>query len=158
MSQSESYKKLKAEYKQYQQNLANQMPWKKKAFTEENRWLVENYNNAKRYIDDEKNADGKIPTYTWQKEHDKLSAKLRELDGKYQALKSEVDQVSKFRVKVYDVLRKEQQMGQPTQKRSQAWTCRNSLCSFQGAIFQGLAKHRLMLPVGVLQFFDFFIG
>jgi len=38
---------------------------------------------------------------------------LRELDGEYQALKNKVAEVDKIRVRVYDILRKEKQRGQP---------------------------------------------
>ena len=99
--------------------------WKKKAFINDNTWIVDRYNEAKAYMDSVKNANGKIPLPSWQKEHGELSAKVRELDGKFQTLKAKVTQVDKFRVRVYDVLRREhqqhQQKTQPTKRRAQDW-------------------------------------
>jgi len=51
-------------------------------------------------MDSVKNANGKIPLPSWQKEHGELSAKVRELDGRFQTLKIKVTQVDKFRVPV----------------------------------------------------------
>jgi len=85
----------------------------------DNSWIVERYNEAKQYIDSVRNANGKIPLASWQKEHSELSKKAEELDGKYQILKTKVAQANRFRVRVYDVLRKEKQKIQPMKKRSQ---------------------------------------
>jgi len=117
--QNENYTKRKAAYNQYEKDLAKQMPWKKKSFAADNSWIVERYNEAKQYIDGVRNANGKIPLATWQKEHSELSKKIEELDGRYQILKTKVAQANRFRVRVYDVLRKEKQKTQPVQKRSQ---------------------------------------
>ena len=95
------------------------MPWKKKAFAEDNHWVIERYNESKRYIDKLRNDKGKIPLASWKKDYDNLSLELRELDRDYQQLKDEVGEVGKVRVKVYDILRKEKQRGQLLQKRSQ---------------------------------------
>ncbi|MCL2222945.1 MAG: hypothetical protein FWC20_11570 [Oscillospiraceae bacterium] len=72
-------------------------------------------------MDGVKNANGKIPLPSWQKEHADLSAKIRKLDSKYQSLKTKVAQVDKFRTRLYDVIRKEhqQQRVPPTKKRAQ---------------------------------------
>ena len=120
--QNEDYKKWRAEYQQYQKDLAAQMPWRKKSFAADNDYIVHHYNEAKENIDSLKNEQGKIPLASWQREHTELSAKLRELDGRYQVVKEKVTRVNKFRVRVYDFLRKEQrehQRTQPTKKRSQ---------------------------------------
>ena len=123
MRQYENYKKRRADYQQYKKDLSAQMPWKKKAFINDNAWIVDRYNEAKSYMDGVKNANGKIPLPSWQKEHGELSAKVRELDSKFQTLKTKVTQVDKFRVRVYDVLRREhqqhQQKTQPTKRRAQ---------------------------------------
>ena len=84
-------------------------------------YIVHRYNEAKEIIYSLKNKQGKIPLASWQREHTELSVKLRELDGRYQVVKEKVARVNKFRVRVYDVLRKEQrehQRTQPTKKRS----------------------------------------
>jgi len=70
-------------------------------------------------MDGLRNNQGKIPLYSWQKEHANLSAQIQILDEEYQALKTEVDMVNKIRVKVYDVLSEERQEAQPIHKRSQ---------------------------------------
>ena len=119
--QNEDYKKWRIKYQQYQKDFAAQMPWKKKSFAADNNYIVHRYNEAKANIDGLKNKQGKIPLASWQKEHTELSAKLRELDGRYQVVKEKVARVDKFRVRVYDVLRKEQreyQRTQPNKKRS----------------------------------------
>ena len=118
MSQYEDYKKWRAEHQQYQKDLAAQKPWRKKSFAADNNYIVDRYNETKRYIDGVRNAQGKIPLSSWQKEYTDLSANLRELDGRYQVVKEKVARVDKFRVRVYDVLRREQQRGQPTKRRS----------------------------------------
>ena len=118
ISQNENYKKRKTAYNQYEKGLAKQMPWKKKSFAADNSWIVERYNEAKQYINGVRNANGKIPLASWQKEYSELSKKIEELDGKYQTLKTKVAQADRFRVRVYDVLRKEKQRIQPVQKRS----------------------------------------
>jgi|GEM_PF-5492441 len=74
--QYENYKKRRADYQQYEKDLSKQMPWKKKAFTNDNTWIVDRYNEAKAYMDSVKNANGKIPLPSWQKEHGELSAKV----------------------------------------------------------------------------------
>jgi len=121
--QNEDYKKWRAEYQQYQKDLAAQMPWKKKSFSADNNYIVHRYNEAKENINGLKNKQGKIPLASWQREHTDLSAKLRELDSRYQVVKEKVARVNKFRVRVYDILRREQreyqQKAQATQKRSQ---------------------------------------
>jgi len=66
-----------------------------------------------------RNTSGKISLATWQKEHSELAKKIVELEGKYQTLKTKVAQANRFRVRVYDVLRKEKQKTQPMKKRSQ---------------------------------------
>jgi hypothetical protein len=119
IEQHENYKESKADYDQYLKDLGKQLPWNKKSFAESNRWIVENYNIAKNYIDGVRNEKGKIPISAWQKEESELSEKLRVIDGKYKTLETEVDQVNKFRVRLYDILRKEQQREQPTQTKNQ---------------------------------------
>ena len=54
-----------------------------------------------------------IPIHSWQKEHAKLTAELREVDRDYKHLKTEGDKVNKIRADVYNILRKEQQREQP---------------------------------------------
>ena len=117
--QHESFKKYKAQYQQYQQDYKAQMPWKKKAFEQDNHFIVDNYNAAKRYMDNVQNDKKQIPTNAWRNEYGELSGELQKLDREYKNLKTEVDSVNKIRVKVYDILRKEQQRTQPMQKRSQ---------------------------------------
>ena len=117
--QNENYTKRKSAYNQYEKDLAKQMPWKKKSFAADNSWIVERYNEAKQYIDGVRNANGKIPLATWQKEHSELSEKIEELDGRYQILKTKIAQANRFRVRVYDVLQKEKQKTQPMKKRPQ---------------------------------------
>ena len=84
-----------------------------KAFAEDNRYIVDSYNEEKCYIDSVRNDKGKIPINAWQKKYSKLSVQLRELDSEYHDIKNEVAEVDKIRVKVYDVLRNERQRGQP---------------------------------------------
>jgi 23S rRNA A1618 N6-methylase RlmF len=119
ISQNENYTKRKVACNQYEKDLVKQMPWKKKSFAADNSWIVEHYNEAKQYIDGVRNANGKIPLATWQKKYSELSKKIEELDGRYQILKTKVAQANRFRVRVYDVLRKEKQKTQPMKKRSQ---------------------------------------
>jgi len=115
----EIFKQNRDAHKQYQKDYTAQMPWKKKAFAEQNRVIVENYETSKSIMDSLKNKNGNIPAVTWQKQLDTLSAELRELDKEYKFLKDEVDSVNKIRTKVYDVLRNEQQREQPIQVRTQ---------------------------------------
>lgn len=65
-----------------------------------------------------RNEKGKIPLSTCQKEYAQTTAELQQLNDQYQDLKNEVDQANKFRVRVYDVLRKERQVGQPVKEQS----------------------------------------
>ena len=112
INENDNYTKYKAQYTQYQQDYKAQLPWKKKAFEEDNRWIIENYNTAKRIMDKLRNKNNKIPLNSWHNEHSKLSAELKALDGKYLNLKNEIAQVNKIRIKVYDILRKERQTEQ----------------------------------------------
>jgi len=73
ISQNENYTKRKTAYNRYEKDLAKQMPWKKKSFAAENSWIVERYNEAKQYIDGVRNANGKIPLASWQKEYSELA-------------------------------------------------------------------------------------
>ena len=109
----ETYKKRKAQHDQYQQDYKAQKPWKKKAFQQEHGYIVGLYETSKDYMDCVRNSKNQIPINAWKKEYTDLSLELRELDRAYQNLKAEVDSVSKIRVTVYDILRKEQQRGQP---------------------------------------------
>jgi len=113
MQEYETYKTRKAEHDKYQQDYKAQMPWKKKAYEQERGYIVHLYQQSKDYIDSVKNKEGKIPIHSWQKEHAKLTAELRELDRDYKHLKTEVDKVNKIRADVYNILRKEQQREQP---------------------------------------------
>jgi len=120
IKQYKAYTKYKAEYKQYQQDYNNQLPWKKKSFEQEHSWLIKKYSDTKSYIDSVRNDKNQIPINAWSKEHAQLSTELQKLNGEYQALKTQVDDVNKIRVKVYDVLRKEQQVGQPKRHIAQS--------------------------------------
>ena len=113
MQEYETYKTRKAEHDKYQQDYKAQMPWKKKAYEREHGYIVHLYETSKDNIDSLKNANGKIPIHSWQKEHANLTAELRELDRDYKHLKTEVDTVNKIRTDVYNILRKEQQREQP---------------------------------------------
>jgi len=110
-----AYQKHKDKYDQYQKGLSSQLPWKKKAFEREHGWIVGVFNNAKDNVEGLRNDKGKFPTGAWERERKHLTAKIQSLNGRYSALKSEVDDVHKIRTKVYDVLRKERQRerGQP---------------------------------------------
>jgi len=109
INENDKYQKLKEQYKQYQQDHKAQKPWKKKSFEESNRWIVDNYNKTKDHMDSLRNDQGKIPLHSWQKEHAKLSAEIENLNERYQALKTQVNNTNKIRIKVYDILRKESQ-------------------------------------------------
>ena len=115
IKENENYQNREAQYKQYQEDYSKQLPWKKKSFEEDNRYIVERYSESKHYMDRVKNDKGQIPINAWRKEYSELSARLRELDGEYQALKNEVAQVDKIRVEVYDILREQQK---PAKMRS----------------------------------------
>ena len=117
LKQHEAYIKYKVQYKQYQHDYNNQQPWKKKSFEQEHDWLIKRYNDSLSYIDGVRNDKNQIPINAWQKEHSELSAELQKLNGEYQSLKTQVDEVNKIRVKVYDILRKEKQVNQPSHKR-----------------------------------------
>ena len=110
---SEAYTKHKTAYKKYQQDLATQRPWKKKSFEQEHGWIVGVFETSKSYIDSLRNGKSQIPINAWGKERAKLSAELRKLNAEYDTLKIEVDEVGKIRIKVYDILQKNRQRGQP---------------------------------------------
>ena len=94
-----------------------QRPWKRKAFEDNNRLIINNYETSKSYIESILNSNKKIPIAAWQREYSELSAELRKLTGEYQSLKDEVSTVNKIRVNVYDILRKERQREQPRRSR-----------------------------------------
>jgi len=108
-----AYQKHKDKHDQYQKDLSAQMPWKKKAFEREHGWIVGVFNNAKDNVEGLRNGKGKFPTGAWERERKHLTTKIQNLNGRYSALKTEVDDVHKIRTKVYDVLRKERERGQP---------------------------------------------
>ena len=115
----EDYKKHKDNYDKYKSDLASQKPWKKKAFEREHGWVVGVYEMAKENTDHLRNKDGKFAVLACRKEHGWLSNQVGELTSRYDALKTEVDDVNKIRTKVYDVLRKERQRGRIQAVRSQ---------------------------------------
>ena len=115
----EAYKKHKYQHDQYQKDLSAQKPWKKKAYEREYGWVVGVFESAKDNVDGLRNESGKFPVGAWGRERKRLAAKIQSLNSKYQHLKAEVDDVHKIRTKVYDVLRKERQRGQPVQVKTQ---------------------------------------
>jgi len=117
ISRYETYKEDKAAYNKYIEEYNAQRPWKRKAFEDDNRLIINNYETSKSYIESVLNSNKKIPIVAWQKEYSELYGKLQKLTGEYQSLKDEVSAVNKIRVNVYDILRKERQREQPRRSR-----------------------------------------
>ena len=118
INQYATYKERKAEYDSYIKEYNAQKPWKRKSFEDDNRLLISNYEESKKYIGGLANSKNQIPILTWNKEYSDLSAQLQKLKGEYESLKAEVSCVDKIRVQVYDILRKERQGEQPNHKRA----------------------------------------
>lgn len=118
INQYETYLKNKAKYDKYLEDYNAQLPWKKKAFAENNKGIVENYNASKVFVEAMLNKEKRVPINAWKKEHEKLTAEIQKLNGEYKFLQNEVSQVDKIRVNVYDILRKDRQIGQPVKSRS----------------------------------------
>jgi len=108
-----TYKERKAEYDKYITEYNAQKPWKRKTFEDDNRLLINDYEESKKYIGGLLNSKNQIPIRTWQKEKSDILAQLQKLGGEYESLKAEVSSVGKMRVQVYDILRKERQREQP---------------------------------------------
>jgi chromosome segregation ATPase len=111
INQYEAYLKNKAKYDKYLEDYNVQLPWKKKTFAEKNKGIVDNYNASKSFIEAVLNKEKRVPVNAWKKEHEKLTAENRRLNGEYKSLKNEVDRVDKIRVSVYDILKKDRQIG-----------------------------------------------
>ena len=107
-----AYKKYKAKYDTYIKEYNSQKPWKRKAFEEDNRSIISNWESSKRYIKSVLNSKGQVPNLTWQKEQTVLLMELKELKRAHERLKSEVTSVDKIRNKVYDIMRREKQREQ----------------------------------------------
>jgi predicted nucleic acid-binding Zn-ribbon protein len=60
-----------------------------------------------------------VPTGAWKKELADLTAERQQLNSEYVALKDEVQKIEKISRNVQDILHQEQQMEQPSHKRSQ---------------------------------------
>jgi archaellum component FlaC len=106
----ENYKELMDEYNKYNREYKALSLWKKKAYKEENGWILSAYPLKKSSMDKYRNEKGKIPIGSWQKEHATLTAELQGLDGEYQDLKNKVSTVDKFRTNVYDIIQKDKRL------------------------------------------------
>jgi len=113
INQYSNYKERKAEYDSFIKEYNAQLPWKRKAFEDDNRLLINNYEESKKYIGGLVNNKNQVPILTWKKEHSELSAQLQKLKGEHESLKAEVSSVDKIRVQVYDILRRDRQREQP---------------------------------------------